>query len=51
MLPGKSKLEITVSTIGDINNTIIDANTYHTEFYIREYKGVLSELTIIPYKR
>jgi hypothetical protein len=38
-------------TVQNINNTIVDAHTYHTEFYIREYKGVLSELTIIPYKQ
>jgi hypothetical protein len=38
-------------TVQNVNNTIVDAHTYHTEFYIKEYKGVLSELTIIPYKQ
>jgi hypothetical protein len=37
--------------VEEINNTVVDEYTYRTEFYIREYKGVLNELTIIPYKQ
>ncbi|GKU26595.1 DUF4179 domain-containing protein [Clostridium folliculivorans] len=37
-------------TIEDVKSTIVDEYTYKTEFYIKEYKGKLNKLTIIPYK-
>lgn len=36
--------------IEDVKGTIVDEYTYKTEFYIKEYKGQLNKLTIIPYK-
>lgn len=37
-------------TIEDVKSTIVDEYTYKTEFYIKEYKGKINKLTIIPYK-
>lgn len=36
--------------IEGVNSTIVDEYTYRTKFYIKEYKGMLNKLTIIPYK-